>query len=696
MFSVKCKMDGIRKISPPLIALITKPWFISMVITVILFFLLPIPNRYLIQQIRTTFKSPSSNEIFYDLNNDGNSEKICFNIEESGLSNFIVYDGEHVIDQWVVKGKFVKENTFFIGNYDNNKLSEIYIITQSNDSILLNIIEPCSKKIILKNLYLSDARLINSTYSTECGSIQLIVANGNPPKELLVSIFAGYSYVPRRLAIIDIDKKKVNTTPSYGVNFFQTTVFDIDNDGKEEIFGKSPSFGNTPVDYNFNDQIAWLYFYNSDLSFYFKPIEIGKYPSKTDILPFKNETDSGIVVLYSHFGLDDSSWIGKYDLKGRLIKKVFDEKLSISVILLPNIINDFFYTIQGNGLLYKFDNNLNMLEEKIVFENNGLLFKGYISNQNLSDYIFSGPNGTFILCASDFSFYQQLPLEIKNIYKHDISINYVNGKKELVISGDEKTVFLTIKKNFFYLFRIPLFIVIFLGLWGLTFLVYYTQKRRVEKHYESTRRITELQIKSLYNQLDPHFTLNLINSIGGLFATQKADEANYYFGKYAKMLREMILSSDKIDIPLKKELEYCKNYLQLEQFRLNHQFDFKIEVENDALLIVPVPRLLIHTFIENSVKHGIRHLTDKKGNILISVKSHDGLKITVKDNGIGREKTKEYSLMSTGKGLHIVDETLKLYNSLRNVSINYSITDIYNEDNSPAGTKVEININREC
>jgi len=228
--------------------------------------------------------------------------------------------------------------------------------------------------------------------------------------------------------------------------------------------------------------------------------------------------------------------------------------------------------------------------------------------------------------------------------------------------------------------------------WGAFEALHYAQKIRIEKSYQTSRRIAELQIRSMYNQLDPHFTLNLINSIGSLFLSKKTGEANYYFGKYAKMLREMILSSDKLEIPLKDELDFCQNYLLLEQFRMNNSFQFEIEIENQKCISTPIPRLLVHSFVENAVKHGIKHLEKQDGRISIHVSGEREIKISIVDNGIGREKAKAYSLMSTGKGLKIVDETLTLYNSLRKKSLRYTLSDLFSSTGEPSGTKVEITV----
>ena len=102
--------------------------------------------------------------------------------------------------------------------------------------------------------------------------------------------------------------------------------------------------------------------------------------------------------------------------------------------------------------------------------------------------------------------------------------------------------------------------------------------------------------------------------------------------------------------------------------------------------------MLIHTFTENAVKHGIKHLKEK-GQINIQLQPlKNNLKILISDNGIGREKARQYSLMNTGKGLEIVYESLKLYFQLKRVKISYNMSDIYDEKQEVAGTKIVIHV----
>jgi len=102
--------------------------------------------------------------------------------------------------------------------------------------------------------------------------------------------------------------------------------------------------------------------------------------------------------------------------------------------------------------------------------------------------------------------------------------------------------------------------------------------------------------------------------------------------------------------------------------------------------------MLIYTFVENAIKHGIRHL-EGKGELVITAESlNKTYTLTISDNGIGRSKAKDYSKFSTGKGLSILDQILDLYFKIEGVRINYEIIDILDDIDKPKGTKVIIKV----
>ena len=214
------------------------------------------------------------------------------------------------------------------------------------------------------------------------------------------------------------------------------------------------------------------------------------------------------------------------------------------------------------------------------------------------------------------------------------------------------------------------------------------QRYRIRAREEMGRQMATLQMKAIKNQLDPHFTLNVLNSIGSLYASEGSrEQADYIFGKYARLIRETVISSDQIIIPLADEMEFIKNYIDLERFRSTNAFCCDINVEPGIDLQKKIPRMLIHTFIENSIKHGLKD-AGGDGILKISVKSEPGrYLITIEDNNsdTGRKDEK-----STGKGLSIIKELIELYYRLEKVRISYSYESILSSDNQVAGRIVSI------
>ncbi len=230
------------------------------------------------------------------------------------------------------------------------------------------------------------------------------------------------------------------------------------------------------------------------------------------------------------------------------------------------------------------------------------------------------------------------------------------------------------------------------GLLSITLLIIYYLFKRQRKKGELEREISELQIKSIQRQTDSHFTFNIINSIGSLFEKKDTEKANYIFGKYTKILRSTVLSSDNISITLSQELEDVENYLVLEQFRLNDKFDYGIQIDKSVNMDIPIPKMLIHTFVENAVKHGIKH-KDGEGTIRISVRKNNFFfNISIEDDGIGRKRARELSKQSTGQGMRILDEILRLYSNLKKTRISYDVKDLLDDKGKHRGTLVNIRI----
>jgi ligand-binding sensor domain-containing protein len=232
---------------------------------------------------------------------------------------------------------------------------------------------------------------------------------------------------------------------------------------------------------------------------------------------------------------------------------------------------------------------------------------------------------------------------------------------------------------------------------GLTFLlilfftirqILISQKRKAQAEKEKI----ELQLKTIKNQIDPHFAFNAINMIGSLVYKNDPDTVYDYFSKFAKLIRSTLQDSAKIARPLMDEIEFVKSYIEIQKTRFKEKFDYEIKLDEAIDLNIHVPKMIIQTYSENAIKHGLMH-KKSKGNLIIDIAQQNSqIKITVTDDGIGRKQASLLSKSSTGKGMMIVSQIFGMYNKLNKHQISQEIIDLYDKNHKPAGTQVILTI----
>jgi LytS/YehU family sensor histidine kinase len=241
------------------------------------------------------------------------------------------------------------------------------------------------------------------------------------------------------------------------------------------------------------------------------------------------------------------------------------------------------------------------------------------------------------------------------------------------------------------------------GKWGLyagiyliillfTLLIRKIQRIQIEKRILIEKKITELQLKIVRNQMDPHFTMNAINSVIDAVNRQENEEAGLNLVLFSKMYRSLVLSADKIKRTLKEEIDFTENYLALERFRFRKKFDFTIVIDPKIDLQWEVPKMVIQSPVENAVKHGLYN-KPSGGKIAIQAFVNGNiLVLSVQDNGIGRDLAAQSEEKSTGMGTQIMDQFLGLYYTITGKKVTLHVEDLYDPGGNPCGTKVIIQI----
>ena len=122
---------------------------------------------------------------------------------------------------------------------------------------------------------------------------------------------------------------------------------------------------------------------------------------------------------------------------------------------------------------------------------------------------------------------------------------------------------------------------------------------REEVEYERNR--AEL---ALYKaQINPHFLFNTLNTLYGLLITH-SDKTEATLERFINLTKYMYNNANREFIPLAEEVEYIDEYMALQALRLNEfaEVSFVPQVEDGAM---PVPPMLLITFVENAFKYGI-------------------------------------------------------------------------------------------
>lgn len=199
-----------------------------------------------------------------------------------------------------------------------------------------------------------------------------------------------------------------------------------------------------------------------------------------------------------------------------------------------------------------------------------------------------------------------------------------------------------------------------------------------EKQELKTEQI-QTELKFLKSQINPHFLFNILNSLYAL-TLKKSDMAPTMVIKLSEMMRYMLYECNEKRVPLEKEINYLRNYLDLEKLRIGNKMDVSLNVNGDLEDKYIAPLIFIN-FVENSFKHGGINATNAKGHVYLDIK------VDAEEIHFILENSKPLRLMETkslkapgGIGLKNVKDRLDLvYNNNYKIKIKED-DDIYSID----------------
>ena len=215
---------------------------------------------------------------------------------------------------------------------------------------------------------------------------------------------------------------------------------------------------------------------------------------------------------------------------------------------------------------------------------------------------------------------------------------------------------------------------------------------------DNEKRVLSLEQRMLRSQMNPHFIFNSLNSIKQFIIVNEKEKAVRYLNKFAKLMRKILDGSSKRETSLAEELETVDLYLKIENMRFSNDIDINIQIDpNLNTELIKVPSLVLQPFLENAIWHG---LSDKEGDkkIWIHVEREKDLqlRLSITDNGIGREMAEERKTKRQHKrksvGLTNTKERLSYFASNYQKDYDIEFHDLQEANGNASGTQMVLKI----
>lgn len=195
----------------------------------------------------------------------------------------------------------------------------------------------------------------------------------------------------------------------------------------------------------------------------------------------------------------------------------------------------------------------------------------------------------------------------------------------------------------------------------------------------------DLRLEAEAGKLTPHFLLNSLQAVAVLLDTGREEDARSTVGRLGRLLRRQLKTDLAGEQELGEQVDFVRQYVQIEQLRHDGQLELDVRVE-DAAERALVPTRLLQPLVENAARHGLAG-QEGGGRIEIHGQRRDGrLVVRVRDDGGGLPR--EWDLEEdSGTGLSTVRASLCRLHEGRH---RFEVRDLDTGDGT--GTEVEVEL----
>jgi two-component system, LytTR family, sensor kinase len=182
---------------------------------------------------------------------------------------------------------------------------------------------------------------------------------------------------------------------------------------------------------------------------------------------------------------------------------------------------------------------------------------------------------------------------------------------------------------------------------------------RIERKLEEKERsLIQARMDSLISQINPHFLFNTLNTVSSLIRLDP-DTARKVLVKLSNILRRRLKTQTHF-APLRQELDFIADYLDIEVVRFGTDKLRVIEDIDPAALDVIVPTMILQPLVENAIRHGIGPKIEGGTITLRATRRNGRIAIQVSDDGLGIPKSRLPEIYASGIGIMNVQERLKV------------------------------------
>ena len=134
--------------------------------------------------------------------------------------------------------------------------------------------------------------------------------------------------------------------------------------------------------------------------------------------------------------------------------------------------------------------------------------------------------------------------------------------------------------------------------------VFFSFLLRTREHLSEVKEgKAKAELLFLKSQINPHFLFNTLNSIYVL-SIKKDSRVSAAIINLSGLMRYIIKDANDYKIPLHREIEYIRNYIELQKARLGDTTQIRFDCSGEPGNMEITPLLLI-TYIENAFKYGV-------------------------------------------------------------------------------------------